>query len=108
MPVLSGAWPLCRIGRALGFGQVKLADEAVIKRSLLPVGAVPVIAALMYGDFLTPFPQEGKGNVPFPFRRSFKGLAMAAGRRTVLQKALHLYWICTLQASSSVLEIPPL
>ena len=30
MPFLSGTWPLCRIGRALGFGQVNLADKAVI------------------------------------------------------------------------------
>ena len=61
MPFLSGTWPLCRIGRALGFGQVNLADKAVINLNVLPAGAVLVIAALMHDDFLNHFPQEGGG-----------------------------------------------
>ena len=59
MPFLSGTWPLCRIGRALGFGQVNFADKAVINLNVLPAGAVLVIAALMHDDFLNHFPQEG-------------------------------------------------
>ena len=61
MPFLSGTWPLCRIGRALGFGQVNLADKAVINLNILPAGAVLVITALMHDDFLNHFPQEGGG-----------------------------------------------
>ena len=61
MPFLSGTWPLCRIGRALGFGQVNLADKAVINLNVLPAGAVLVIATLMHDDFLNHFPQEGGG-----------------------------------------------
>ncbi len=59
MPFLSGTRALCRIGRALGFGQVNLADKAVINLNVLPAGAVLVIAALMHDDFLNHFPQEG-------------------------------------------------
>ena len=52
---------MCRIGRALGFGQVNFADKAVINLNILPAGAVLVIAALMHDDFLNHFPQEGGG-----------------------------------------------
>ena len=61
LPFLSGTWPLCRIGRALGFGQVNLADKAVINLNVLPADAVLVIAALMHDDFLNHLPQEGGG-----------------------------------------------
>ena len=61
MPFLSGTRALCRIGRALGFGQVNLADKAVINLNVLPAGAVLVIAALMHDDFLNHLPQEGGG-----------------------------------------------
>ena len=52
---------MCRIGRALGFGQVNLADKAVINLNVLPADAVLVIAALMHDDFLNHLPQEGGG-----------------------------------------------
>ena len=34
---------MCRIGRTLGFGQVNLADKAVINLNVLPAGAVLII-----------------------------------------------------------------
>ena len=41
------------------FGQVNLADKAVINLNILPAGAVLIVAALMNHDFLNHFPQEG-------------------------------------------------
>ena len=61
LPFLSDTWPLCRIGRALGFGQINLADKAVINLNVLPAGAVLIIAALMHHNFLDHFPQEKIG-----------------------------------------------
>ncbi len=70
LPFLSDTWPLCRIGRALGFGQVNLADKAVINLNVLPAGAVLIIAALMHHNFLDHFPQESGGQF-------FKGKVLA-------------------------------
>lgn len=61
MPYLFGTRALCRIGTGLSFGQIYLADKAVINLNVLPAGAVLVVAALMHDDLLNHLPQEGGG-----------------------------------------------